>query len=131
MINLINVEEPLRNALEIIGRYCKHNDCKTCGLKINDDTCITDKDPDIWWMYLTEPQTITMVKDHGRKQALEMINLYHELKTEPQTYYKKWETPPKFEHKGINTNGVVIPACLLEIEDEQRKESDIDENFSR
>lgn len=33
----------------------------------------------------TEPQTITMVKDHGRKQALEMINLYHELKTEPQT----------------------------------------------
>ena len=62
MINLINVEEPLRNALEIIGWYCKHNDCKTCGLKINDDTCITDKDPDVWWMYLnadrkTEPQT--------------------------------------------------------------------------
>lgn len=39
-------------------------------------------------------------------------------KTKPQTYYKKWETPPKFEHKGINTNGVVIPACLLEIEEE-------------
>ena len=61
MINLINVEEPLRNALETIGWYCKHNDCKTCSLKINDDTCITDKDPDIWWMYLntdrkTEPQ---------------------------------------------------------------------------
>ena len=52
MINLINVEEPLRNALEIIGRYCKHNDCKTCGLKINDDTCLTDKDPDVWGMYL-------------------------------------------------------------------------------
>ena len=52
MINLINVEEPLQNALEIIGRYCKHNDCKTCDLKINDDTCITDKDPDVWWMYL-------------------------------------------------------------------------------
>ena len=52
MINLINVEEPLRNALEMIGRYCKHNDCKTCGLKINDDTCLTDKDPDVWWMYL-------------------------------------------------------------------------------
>lgn len=30
----------------------------------------------------TEPQTITMVKDHGRKQALEMINLYHKLKDE-------------------------------------------------
>ena len=30
-----------------------------------------------------EPQMITMVKDHGRKQALEMIDLYHELKTEP------------------------------------------------
>ena len=33
----------------------------------------------------TEPQTITMVKDHGRKQALEMIDLYHKLKDEPQT----------------------------------------------
>ena len=54
MIKLINVEEPLRNALEIIGRYCKHNDCKTCGLKINDDICLTDKDPDVWWMYLEE-----------------------------------------------------------------------------
>ena len=32
-----------------------------------------------------EPQTITMVKDHGRKQALEMIDLYHKLKDEPQT----------------------------------------------
>ncbi len=32
-----------------------------------------------------EPQTIVIVKDHGRKQALEMINLYHELKDEPQT----------------------------------------------
>ena len=52
MISLINVEEPLRNALKIIGRYCKHNDCKTCGLKINDDTCLTDKDPDVWGMYL-------------------------------------------------------------------------------
>lgn len=62
MIKLINVEEPLQNALKTIGWYCKHNDCKTCGLKINDDTCITDKDPDVWWMYLNayrndEPQT--------------------------------------------------------------------------
>lgn len=62
MINLINVEEPLRNALEIIGQYCKHNDCKTCGLKINDDTCLTEIYPEVWWMYLmadrkTEPQT--------------------------------------------------------------------------
>ena len=31
----------------------------------------------------TEPQTITMVKNHGRKQALEMIDLYHKFKTEP------------------------------------------------
>ena len=29
-----------------------------------------------------EPQTIVIVKDHGRKQVLEMINLYHKLKTE-------------------------------------------------
>ena len=61
MIKLINVEEPLQNALKTIGWYCKHNDCKTCGLKINDDTCLTDKDPDVWWMYLNagrkdEPQ---------------------------------------------------------------------------
>ena len=33
----------------------------------------------------TEPQTIIMVKDHGRKQALEMMNLYHKLTDEPQT----------------------------------------------
>lgn len=52
MINLIDVEEPLRNALEIIGKHCQHNDCKTCDLKINNDVCITDKDPDRWWMYL-------------------------------------------------------------------------------
>ena len=32
-----------------------------------------------------EPQTIIMVKDHGRKQALETIDLYHELKDEPLT----------------------------------------------
>ena len=30
----------------------------------------------------TEPQTITIAKDHGRKQALEMIDLYHKLKDE-------------------------------------------------
>lgn len=56
MIKLINVEEPLRNALEIIGQHCKHNDCKTCGLKINDGICITDIAPDVWWMYLKEDE---------------------------------------------------------------------------
>ena len=30
----------------------------------------------------------------------------------------KWETPPKFEHKGFTTTCVSVPACLLEIEDE-------------
>ena len=29
-----------------------------------------------------EPQTITIVKGHGRKQALEMVDMYHKLKTE-------------------------------------------------
>lgn len=29
-----------------------------------------------------EPQTIVIVKDHGRKQALEKIDLYYKLKTE-------------------------------------------------
>ena len=39
-------------------------------------------------------------------------------KIEPQINYKKWETPPKFEHKGDITTCVSVPACLLEIEDE-------------
>ena len=38
--------------------------------------------------------------------------------SEPQ----KWETPPKFEHKGIQTTCVSVPACLLEIEDEPQTE---------
>ena len=66
MINLINAEEPLRNALEIIGWFCKHNDCKTCGLKINDDTCITDKDPDVWWMYLKGEGDEDRKRNHNR-----------------------------------------------------------------
>ena len=32
--------------------------------------------------------------------------------------YHKWETPPKFEHKGDITTCVSVPASLLEIEDE-------------
>ena len=65
MINLISVEEPLQNALEIIGWYCKHNDCRTCGLKINSDTCITDKDPDTWWMYLTADRKTEQTEREG------------------------------------------------------------------
>ena len=72
MINLINVEEPLRNALEIIGWYCKHNNCNTCSLRINENTCLTDKDPDAWWRYL---------------------NAYHN--DEPQVDYKKWDALPR------------------------------------
>ena len=34
----------------------------------------------------------------------------------------KWETPPKFEHKGDITTCVSVPACLLEIEDEPQTE---------
>ena len=34
----------------------------------------------------------------------------------------KWETPPKFEHKGEITTCVSVPACLLEIEDEPQTE---------
>lgn len=33
-------------------------------------------------------------------------------KTEPQ----KWETPPKFEHKGITTTCVGVPMALIEDE---------------
>lgn len=78
MINLINVEEPLQNALELIGQYCKHNDCKTCGLKINDDICLTDKDPDVWWMYLNvhRPQTMIYPQVDGITPSV----------IEPQTY---------------------------------------------
>ncbi len=93
MINLINVEEPLQNALETIGRYCKHNDCKTCSLKINDDICLTDKDPDIWWMYLNT--------DH---------------KTKPQEDYKKWDVPPKVEIPTVITTCVSMLASAFEDE---------------
>ena len=40
------------------------------------------------------------------------------IEDEPQ----KWETPPKFEHKGIITTCVGVPASLLEIEDGPRTE---------
>ena len=74
MINLINVEESLQNALEIIGRYCKHNDCKTCGLKINDDTCITDKDPGSDWSGFQRRSAFFwkayVVPDHDRNNFL-------------------------------------------------------------
>ena len=78
MINLINVEEPLRNALEIIGWYCKHNECKTCGLKINDNTCITDKDPDVWWMYL-----------NADRKTEPTISKMEQVEDEPQTDYER------------------------------------------
>lgn len=87
MINLINVEEPLRNALETIGWYCKHNNCNTCSLRINENTCITDKDPDVWWMYL---------------------NAYHN--DEPQIDYKKWSTPPKV---GLPTGEITTCVSVL------------------
>lgn len=57
--------------------------CDNCGTPR--DKCVYCIEEDKMWTPKTEPQTITMVKDHGRKQALELINLYHELKTEPQT----------------------------------------------
>lgn len=35
-------------------------------------------------------------------------------KPEPQTDYKKWEAPPKFEHEGIITTCVIVPMALIE-----------------
>ena len=99
MINLVNVEKPLQNALEIIGWYCRHNDCKTCGLKINDDTCITDKDPDVWWMYLNTNCTNIDCFDTCKHAYSEVCDecykgdKYNAVKTkredEPQTDYGK------------------------------------------
>lgn len=44
-------------------------------------------------------------------------------KTKPQTEYKKkWETPPKFKHKGIMTTCVAVAVALLE--DEPQTESE-------
>ena len=37
-------------------------------------------------------------------------------KTKPQINYKKWETPPKFEHKGDITTCVSVPMALIEDE---------------
>lgn len=31
----------------------------------------------------------------------------------PQTEYKKWETPPKFEHKGVVTTCVSVALALI------------------
>ena len=60
------------------------------------DTCRYDKEP--WYRQVCDECT---VGDSNWK---------------PKADYKKWDSPPKFEHKGINTNGVVIPACLLKNE---------------
>ena len=59
------------------GKYWGKFD-ETRGLFIPSEEVLADRK--------TEAQTIIMVKNHGRKQALEMIDSYHKIiKTEPQT----------------------------------------------
>ena len=42
------------------------------------------------------------------------VNPLADRKTEPQ--YKKWDAPPKFEHKGIITTCIGVPMALIEDE---------------
>ena len=63
-------------AQKVFGSTVTFYEAEAVAKQIDKDINVRSKD---------EPQMIIMVKDHGRKQALEMINLYHELKTEPQT----------------------------------------------
>ena len=55
----------------------------------------------------TEPQT------SGTTYDIETSSV---CKTKPQINYKKWETPPKFEHKGDITTCVSVPMALIEDE---------------
>lgn len=67
--------------------------CESCARKNN---CYTIK---------SRPKCFTPITSNDRTV---------DHKTEPQTDYKKWETPPKFEHKGIITTCVSVPMALIE-----------------
>ena len=58
-LKLVEVEQPIRNAIEIIGEYCSRHDCDDCPLAIFEYECLTNKDPDKWWAYMLvdTPQT--------------------------------------------------------------------------
>lgn len=61
-----------------------------------------------------EPKT-DMAEDIVRSYGFKAESYQQaKAKDEPQ----KWEKPPKFDHKGIQTACVTVPACLLEFEDE-------------
>ena len=59
-----------------------------------------------------------------RRTSGQLIIEKADRKTEPQ----KWETPPKFEHKGIITTCVSVPACLLEDEPQRGCDADCNED---
>lgn len=58
-LKLVEVEQPIRNAIEIIGEYCSQHNCDDCPLAIFEYECLTNKDPDKWWAYMLAdtPQT--------------------------------------------------------------------------
>ena len=83
----------------------------------NCDTCIHNKLE--WYSEVCDGCS----KDHSNYEPkLQGKHADMVIIDEPQTEYKKWETPPKFEHKGFTTTCVSVPACLLEIEDEPQTE---------
>jgi len=92
------------------------NICKYVGLEHRCNQCVNGS---MFCKVEDEPQTDMaedIVKSYGFK-----AESYQQAKAkdEPQTDWKKWESPPKVEHKEIITTCVSVPACLLEFEDEQ------------
>ena len=125
-------------------KECRYKDMELCamyklvaaGVRRYDDFCsYGERKDEPKTQTKTQNSNLTFEKDEcakeyeelGLKELKELIEA--DRKTEP-TISKmeqvdkdinvrgKWETPPKFEHKGEITTCVSVPACLLEIEDE-------------
>lgn len=69
--------------------------------------------------------TITRYKDEPQTEECPFYDAipcewvcteYGKCKYKPKTKPQKWETPPKFEHKGIITTCVSVPLALIEDE---------------
>ena len=112
---------------------CNHKGCDNCIANNLDDYCVpSGYEPTT--QTETQNLNLTFEKDEcakeyeelGLKELKELINADRKTENssekpnncEPQ----KWETPPKFEHKGLTTTCVSVPACLLEIVDEPQTE---------
>lgn len=86
------------------------NGCKFVGVPQRCEGCCRNY-ADGYVAEQTEP-TWEEVKEYCNKRCLDIVDSAMRkqwYKDEPQ----KWETPPKFEHKGVTTTCVSVPAFLL------------------